>query len=351
MERTRWPGIYRRGESWVAVVGYSSRGKRRQKWLTATNMREAQRARRDFLDSLSKGIRPEDATMTVADLSEIWLTDLEDLGRRSGTLTRYRKALRLAILPAFGTVKLKDLDRDELRRFERSHNYEFQVLSAMLGWAVKDRSILAANPCSAIRRTRRKKVEPAHLDAPEAHRMLEAIRGNRLEGGVVLGLVGGLRLSEACGVRWGDLEGETLYVRRQYDGGSPKGDKPRSLTLPADTLERLRRYKVRQAEDLLRFGVAQDQSTAIVTTWSGLAMNPYTLAAHFRTFCGERGFKISFHGLRHSCAIGMLSSGVDVKTAASRLGHSPRVLLATYAHHVKSADEAAAERLGQWLSR
>ena len=29
---------------------------------------------------------------------------------------------------------------------------------------------------------------------------------------------------------------------------------------------------------------------------------------------------------------------------------SPRLLLATYAHHVRSADEAAAERLGKWLS-
>jgi hypothetical protein len=46
----------------------------------------------------------------------------------------------------------------------------------------------------------------------------------------------------------------------------------------------------------------------------------------------------------------MLSSGVDVKTAASRLGHSPRVLLATYAHFVRSADEAAAARLGEWLT-
>ena len=349
MERTRWPGIYRRGESWVAVVGYSSHGKRRQKWLTAANLRDAQRARRDFLDSLSKGVRPEDATMTVADLSEIWLADLEDIGRRPATLLRYRKVLRVHILPAFGTTKLKDLDRDELRLFERSHVGEFDVLSALFGWAVKDRGILAANPCSQIRRTRQKKEEPAHLDAPKAKKMLEAVRGHRLEGAVLLGLVGGLRLAEVCGMRWSDVDGETLHVRRSYYGPTKSGG-PRSLVMPADALERLRSYKVHQAEDLLRFGVAQDEGTPMVTTWAGHAMNPDTLATHFRKFCGEHGFRISFHGLRHTCAIGMLSSGVDVKTAASRLGHSPRVLLATYAHHVKSTDEAAAQRLGKWLS-
>jgi integrase len=244
---------------------------------------------------------------------------------------------------------LKDLDRDELRSFERSHIGEFNVLSALFGWAVKDRGILAANPCSQIRRTRREKVEPAHLDAPEAHRMLEAVRGHRLEGAVLLGLVGGLRLAEVCGTRWSDVNGETLHVRRSYYGPTKSGE-PRSLVMPAEALERLRRYKVHQAEELLQFGVAQDADTPVLTTWAGHAMNPDTLATHFRTFCAEHGFKISFHGLRHTCAIGMLSSGVDVKTAASRLGHSPRVLLATYAHHVKSTDEAAAQRLGRWLS-
>jgi integrase len=209
--------------------------------------------------------------------------------------------------------------------------------------------ILAANPCSQIRRTHHKKDEPAHLDAPEAHRMLEAVRGHRLEGAVLLGLVGGLRLAEVCGARWADVNGETLYVRRSFYGPTKSGE-PRSLALPAEALERMRRYKVHQAEDLLRFGVAQDESTPILATWVGRAMNPNTLAWHFRRFCAEYGFRISFHGLRHSCAIGMLSSGVDVKTAASRLGHSPRVLLANYAHHVKSTDEAAAERLGKWLS-
>jgi integrase len=214
---------------------------------------------------------------------------------------------------------------------------------------VKDRGILAANPCSQIRRTRQVREEPAHLDAPKAKKMLEAVRGHRLEGAVLLGLVGGLRLAEVCGMRWSDVDGETLYVRRSYYGPTKSGD-PRSLVMPADALERLRRYKVHQAEELLRFGVAQDESTPMVITWVGHAMNPDTLSSHFRNFCAEHGFRINFHGLRHTCAIGMLSSGVDVKTAASRLGHSPRVLLATYAHHVKSTDEAAAERLGKWLS-
>jgi hypothetical protein len=39
-------------------------------------------------------------------------------------------------------------------------------------------------------------------------------------------------------------------------------------------------------------------------------------------------------------------AGVDVKTAASRLGHSnPALLFKTYSHFIRSADVTAAERL------
>lgn len=61
MERTRHPGVYRRGEKWVAVVSYRDvAGKERQKWLTRRTLKAAQAARRDFLNDLDKGLRPEE---------------------------------------------------------------------------------------------------------------------------------------------------------------------------------------------------------------------------------------------------------------------------------------------------
>lgn len=47
----------------------------------------------------------------------------------------------------------------------------------------------------------------------------------------------------------------------------------------------------------------------------------------------------------------MLSAGVDVRTVAGRLGHSnASITLNTYAHYVRSADEAAAEKMGEVLA-
>ena len=48
----------------------------------------------------------------------------------------------------------------------------------------------------------------------------------------------------------------------------------------------------------------------------------------------------------------MVRSGVDVKTAQARLGHSdPRMTLAVYAQATTEADRTAAKRLGALLMR
>jgi integrase len=59
--------------------------------------------------------------------------------------------------------------------------------------------------------------------------------------------------------------------------------------------------------------------------------------------CEEAGF----HDLRRAHATQLLASGVDVKTAQTRLGHAdPQLTLAIYAQAVEDADRQAAEAMG-----
>jgi integrase len=125
--------------------------------------------------------------------------------------------------------------------------------------------------------------------------------------------------------------------------------KARTFTLPEPQIVRLRRVKLDQAEKLLLIGVRQTDRTTVVAKRDGTPMAHQTLAAAFVKFAEAHGFTLSFHGLRHTAAILLLTSGVDVKTAAARLGHNPTLLLSTYAHFVPSADRDAADRLGMAL--
>jgi integrase-like protein len=84
----------------------------------------------------------------------------------------------------------------------------------------------------------------------------------------------------------------------------------------------------------------------VFTDALGRPLDPNAVSKRFKVLAKAVGLNGSVHTLRHSAATALLGSGVDVRTAAARLGHDPSVLLKTYAHHVASRDEAAASAVG-----
>lgn len=356
-EKTKYPGIMRRGDRWIATIPYRDElGRRRVKWVTCRSLNSARNARRDGLKGLDEGTRPSDARMTLAAYLGDWLEHTER-ACRPNTVKAYRGVVRRYIEPGIGTVRLRDLDRQTLAKFYDAQPTNeiaaacHRTLSAALSYAVKELGLIAVNPCRSISPPTTKRAETPHLDTDEARRLLETVHGQRLEAAVILGLVGGMRLAEVCALEWADVDFTTGRIAvTKSSWGSTKNGKTRSFTLPDAPLARLRRLKLEQAERLLLRGVRQTERTTVIAKSDGTPMAHQTLAGAFTKFASEHGFPISFHGLRHSNAIALLTSGVDVKTAAARLGHNPALLLRTYAHFVPSADRDAADRLGAALA-
>jgi integrase len=264
--------------------------------------------------------------------------------------------VRRYVEPGIGHVRLRDLDRRTLARFYDAQPSTsiaaacHRTLSAALGYAVRELGLIAVNPCRSVSPPRTERAETRHLDVEGARRLLEAVQGHRLEAAVILGLAGGMRLAEVCALTWGDVEftsGKIAVTKSSW--GTTKNGKTRTFTLPEPQLARLRRVKREQAERLLLLGVRQTEHTTLTAKANGTPMAHQTLAGAFGKFASSHGFPISFHGLRHSNAIALLTSGV-VKTAAARLGHNPALLLNTYAHFVPSADRSAADRLAAALA-
>ncbi len=352
--------MYRRGDTYVGVVRWKERGAWRTKWIPAsTSIREIQAERRRFLDQVERGLRPTGAKMPLGDfLREVWLPEIKRT-RRAGTVRGYRSAVEGHIVPVLGKVRLADLGRDEVRALHSSladtpamAKLAHAVLSSALSYAQKDLGILAVNPCSLVRPPKAKPTETPHLDLGQTNRMLGLVRGDRIEPAVVCGLAGGLRIGEVCGLRWRDVQMDdgVLIVRGSWWGPTKSG-KPRAVTLPRTLVPALRRWKLRQAEEMLALGMPQDEDDHVVTDEAGEAMDPGALRRAFGQFCERHGFKITFHGLRHSATIIMLRAGLDVRTIADRLGHStPELIFSTYSHWIAAADREAAERVGAVLT-
>lgn len=178
---------------------------------------------------------------------------------------------------------------------------------------------------------------------------------------VMLSAYLGTRRGETVGLRWADVDwdGRTITVRRAVSFTQASGlcikdtktHKERTIPLDNYTLERLRAAQREQRADRLRFGrgwqgAATPSDDYISPLPDGSVMRPDVFGAFFRTFCKQQKIAgITLHGLRHTWVSQMIALGFDAVTIAAMSGHSPDVLLKTYAHAFDSRKREAMDAL------
>lgn len=166
----------------------------------------------------------------------------------------------------------------------------------------------------------------------------------------------GVRRAELCGLRWADvdLDRGRLRITRtitevrgrlvvQDDGKTDAAE--RSLALDVRTVETLRRWKIRQAEQRLAWPGDWPDTGLVFTREDGEGHRPKRLSSAFTAASDGAGLpRVGVHGLRHSYATAALRAGVSPEVVSKRLGHASVVItLSLYAHVFEQDDEAAAE--------
>jgi integrase len=121
----------------------------------------------------------------------------------------------------------------------------------------------------------------------------------------------------------------------------------RSITLPASVIEALRRHRVAQAEQHLRFGLGRPD---LLFPW--WAERPAVFGTAFSRMAARIGLEISLHVLRHTHVTDLLAAGVHPKVVSERAGHSSIAFtLQRYGHVVPGMQEAAAQQVDAALRR
>jgi integrase len=205
---------------------------------------------------------------------------------------------------------------------------------------------------------------PGPPDSGEAIRLLAAAEEHSRVMAVMtwLALVTGARRGELCALRWADVspdEGDLLIGGTYAGPAGQRQNKPASrhpenrLALDPETLELLAEYKEACRDEALAAGGELDEDGFIFSS-DGFGKTPWhpdTISDWFRQIAKAAGVQTTLHGLRHYNATQMLSSGIDLRTAAGRLGHSGdgNVTLRVYAHRTRPTDRRAAELLAEQL--
>ena len=193
------------------------------------------------------------------------------------------------------------------------------------------------------------------LEAAEAHRPDFALW-------LWLLLVTGTRRGELCAIRWCDIDfaPQDLLIERAYAvRGGQKLIKPtkthqrRRLALDPATVDLLAEYR-----ELCRKRAGQAggmlAADGYVFSSDGYGEQPWppdTVTHWFRRVRAAAGVDCTLRSLRHYNATQMLAAGIDLRTAAGRLGHAGggSMTLKVYAHRTRPADQRAAELLASEL--
>jgi integrase len=326
------------------------RSKREAKDYEAAEL--AKRARGEWID-------PRQSNIVFAEVAAEWLES--NPAKRESTWVRDEVTLRLHLLPHFGPVPIGRIDRSSVQRWVNQHatthaprtvKRDYGVLQAVMAFAL-DRDLIGRTPCRGTRLPSAEPVDGHLINREELAALAEALASYGPM--AYIGATLGLRWGEVAGlrVRRLDLLRNELTVAEQIIRGKGGVSFPgppksragrRTMTMPGWLTEIL-------AEHLHQRGLTAADGDAWVFAWpSGAHLSYSAWRKHWLRATSAAGLPqgFGFHDLRRANATGLVSSGVDIRTAQSRLGHADvRMTLEIYARATNEADRAAADAIGR----
>jgi len=213
-------------------------------------------------------------------------------------------------------------------------NRRLASLRAFGAWAAAS-GLLAADPSGEVSGVGKQKLAPRWLGKGDFGKLMRQaernLNGARSEAGrrqalrdrAILALMayGGLRVSEVCGLRMGDVE---LSERRGVVKVMGKGMKERTVPLASEARKALVEYLPSTASSSSLRSAQNAKNDQDASIWSGKQGEGLTSRSVERMISElgrQAGVEATPHRLRHTAAKRMINGGVDVTVVAGILGH------------------------------
>jgi len=359
--------IYQRSDGrWAASISLEG-GKR--KTFYGKTRKEVQAQLKTALYDQQQGKLMTAPRQTGKKFLTHWLEDVHKPAVRIRTYVRYEMQLRRHVLPALGGIQLSKLTVQHVQKFYSQtlqkglSPQSVRLLHAMLhkafDYAVRV-DLLPRNVCDNVSLPRIEKRETRALSLEQALRLIETVRGHRMEALFVLALVTGMRRGEIIGLKWSDVnlaEGVIAIQRSlvELKGGiiesKPKSTRGyRSIILPPFALEALKKHRERQ-ERMRKAALKWQENDYVFATSHGTPIAAANLRTAFKALLVKAELPdIRFHDLRHSVATLLLEIGTHPKIVQELLGHENiGMTMDIYSHVMPTMQKEAMAKLNELL--
>lgn len=276
-------------------------------------------------------VKPSAGRAVFAEVAESWLAGKVNLA--ASTRARYRSALDVHLLPAFGLLPSSDITPERIRNWiaaaaasssAATVRKNHVVLHQVLTQAVAD-GRLAANPATELELPTIDETEKRYLTAGQIQELAQAAGDH---GALVL-LLGftGLRFGEAAALTVADIDlvGGRVRAHRSVtavDGvmifSAPKSHQARTVPLPRFLIDALRDHLLGRDLGALAFPDSRGgpmRLNNVRRRWWGRAVADSGAPAGLNP-----------HELRHSAASMAISAGASIKAVQKMLGHKSATL-------------------------
>jgi integrase len=378
-------------------------GRRIRKTFTAPTRRGVQEKLTRALRDQQLGISVAPHVQSVGQFLQSWLVEVARQNIRPSTFASYKWIISEHLIPGLGRVQLTKLSPQQLQSFMNDRLTSVKCPHCLTRLAPEgfDGHLAAAHPAEktempkplaprtvqhihailriALSQAEKWGIVPRNIamlvDAPrvphqemllftpkQAQQFLEAVRADRVEALYSVAMALGLRLGEALGLYWSDidLEGGTLSVSRalqRIEGKlqlveTKRNRSRRTITLPKVCLSALWRHRGRQESERLAAAETWHETGFVFTTTIGTPLDGPTVTHRFQKALKVAGLpRMRFHDLRHTCATLLLAQGVHPRLVMEILGHSQiAVTMNTYSHVIPAMRQDVANQMDQILS-
>ena len=331
-------------------------------------LRKARKEQEEIVNLIGGKPRLED--WLFADFMEEWLEAIKPDVKLT-TFGGYQMNVQKAIAPYFrdrgiGLQQLKAEDinafyTEQLKQLKATSVHKFHAnISKALKYAV-EMDYIPHTVMGKVKRPKADRFTGKFLKQSETVELFEAVKGHKLELGVIFGAFYGLRRSEVIGLRWESInfEANTITIEHTVTIATVDGQKmvvadnttktkSSFRTLPLVPAIRAKLLEVQAEQDhnrkLCGKSYNKQEGIYIYTDAIGNRIKPDYLSTEFPKFMERNGFRrIRYNDLRHSCASLLLANGVSLKQIQDWLGHSDFAITANiYAHLDFSAKKETA---------